>query len=297
MNPFRRLLRRADFRSNPVRALWRRVLWRARWSLIRKPWIHRMPGGVRLATPRIGVGAQIYYQGYSEPETVGFLNRHLEPGMVLWDVGAHVGEYTLLAAKAVGASGEVHAFEANPVMARILEENVLLNRFENVRLNRCAIADSRGELEFRVMEEPAVSFLSPRGGGEEKSPARLERTIRVPAMSLDDYLEEAGRAPDLIKVDVEGAELMVLSGAAGLLDGSVGAPPVWILEYSWENCPRFGYEPDELVSSLEGHGYSVFRSMESGDLEPFRRGSVKTGTLNIVALPRPSPGAGDGAAS
>jgi FkbM family methyltransferase len=285
MNPIRRLLLRSDFRQNPVRAVWRRAFWRIRWSVVRKPWIHHLSEGVSLATPKLGVGAQIYYQGHSEPETARFFGSRLRPGMVFWDVGAHVGEYTMIAAKAVGPSGEVHAFEANPVMAQILEENSALNGFENIRLNRCAVADSMGETEFQVRDEPAVSSLRPQARGAGEPPPGLKRTIRVPAVTLDSYLKQSGKTPDVVKVDVEGAERMVLSGASDLLDGSGEAAPVWILEYSWENCPRFGYEPDELISILQGRGFSVFRCMENGELESFGPGQAKTGTMNLVALP------------
>ena len=58
-----------------------------------------------MVAPKGGAGALIYYQGYSEPETARFLTAFLKPGMTFWDVGAHIGEYSLLAARCVGGAG------------------------------------------------------------------------------------------------------------------------------------------------------------------------------------------------
>ncbi len=74
--------------------------------------------------------------------------RYLKPGMVAYDIGAHVGFYTLMFAKIVGPSGEVHAFEPYPENVRFLQKHLELNRLTNVILKPLAISDKSGEVEF-----------------------------------------------------------------------------------------------------------------------------------------------------
>ena len=107
-------LQRSDFREHPIRALSLRAAWKVRWAVTREPWSLRLPTGQRILVLKSGAGALIYYQGFSEPETADFLLRFLGTGMCFLDVGAHIGEYSLLAAPIVGAAGSVHAFEPNP---------------------------------------------------------------------------------------------------------------------------------------------------------------------------------------
>lgn len=286
MNAVARLLRRPDFRSHPVRALWRRVFWRLRWSINKSPWLHSLGGGLTLATPRAGISAMIYYWGRSEPETAAFILRFLRPGMVVIDVGAHFGEYTLIAARAVGDTGHIHAFEPHPDVFGFLSENVRRNRLTNVELNRVALAESGGDRRFELGADSAVSSLRPADGGNETHPHASERTISVVATTLDAYCSAHPGHVDLVKIDVEGAELLIFQGAAEVLARPRGEAPVWIFEYSTENCPRFGYSPEALVEHLASRGYEVLKCAAGGRLGPFR-GEPSSPTFNLVATKEP----------
>jgi hypothetical protein len=122
---------RPDFRRNPVHAIYKRLCWRVRWRLCSEPWLLRLPNGMHIVIPQSGSGALIYYQGWSEPEVASFLIRFLSPNMTFIDVGAHIGEYVLLAASIVGQGGSVHAFEPDPRNYRLLETNVYLNKLQS----------------------------------------------------------------------------------------------------------------------------------------------------------------------
>src|SRR2546425_89628 len=109
------LLRRVDLRRNPLRAIHRRIAWRLRWKLVpNKLWLVRAHGSFPLLMTRSGAGALIYYQGASEPETANFIKCTLKPGMVFVDVGAHIGEYTILAAELVRPAGGGHPRVPHP---------------------------------------------------------------------------------------------------------------------------------------------------------------------------------------
>jgi len=131
----------------------------------------------------------------------------VRPGMVCWDLGAHVGFYTLLLAELVGAGGRVFAFEPVPGNVELLRRHVEMNRYQNVRIFPCALGDFDGETGFDP--GPSTSMGHMAAGGP----------LRV-SCSRADTLLAAGEveAPDVIKIDVEGAEADVLRGACGAME-------------------------------------------------------------------------------
>jgi FkbM family methyltransferase len=207
-----------------------------------------------LLTPKCGAAALIYYQGASEPETASYIERTLKPGMVFVDVGAHLGEYTVLAAKLVGRQGVVHAFEPNPNIVPVLTENLRINNCHNVRVYPFAVGDREGPCKFEVTLEPSTCALRPSGKTICGS-----TLIEVPVVTLDAvYGNGSMVVPSLIKIDVEGAELCVLRGAKSLLALPAPRAPILIFEYAAENTANFGYSPDEITQFLRELRYSVY---------------------------------------
>ena len=251
-----------------------------------RPWTVPLGTTASISVPKGGSGALIYYQGYSEPETAAFIQSFLKPGMVFYDVGAHIGEYVLLAAAAVTPSGFVHAFEPSPAMIEILESNVAGNRHTNVIVNETAVSDREGTCTFDECVEPAVSSMRSASRFEGGSGRTLRMSRTVKAITLDHYAEGHGDRVDLIKIDVEGAELQVLQGATGILSRSPERTPCLIVEYSVENYSRFGYSGAEVVSLLERHGFGVWQ-IEGGRLESFDPQASRATTVNLIASKRP----------
>lgn len=266
------LWERPDFRQNPLKAIAKRVVWRARWRLRAAPWELRMGGGFRILVPHSGAGALIFYQGLSEPRTAELICRFLQPGMVFWDIGAHIGEYTVLAAARVGELGEVHAFEPNPEAFELLERNVALSCFTHVVLNQVAVADVTGELAFRIEAEPTVSRIE-RGAMGESS----ERLIRVRSLCLEEYAR-GRRGPHLIEIDTEGAEGVVLRGMSRLLARPVEQAPVLVFEYSPANYGAFGYDAWQVLELLFAAGYEIYLPTQSG-LVPLESTAVTSRVL------------------
>jgi len=249
----RLLLSRDDFRRHPFRSVVRRVVWRMRWSLYpERLWKVRASDGFPLFTKCWGAGALIYYQGASEPDTAGFIRHFLKPGMVFADVGANLGEYTLLAAHVLGTSGRVHAFEPNPNVFEILRKNIELNHCGNVTACPEAVWERETVVGFELTPNPGLSAVQPEKQGKESA-----RTITVRTVTLDNYFADATK-PNLIKVDVEGAELQVLNGATSLLALPPLHAPVVIFEYGPCNTQRFRYAADSTIRFLRAHGYVVY---------------------------------------
>jgi len=110
----RRLLNAPDLRASPFRAILKRVLWRWRWMRRNDLWQISLDNGMSILLPNTGPAALIFYQGSSEPSLAVYLESFLRPGMVFLDVGAHIGEFSLRAAKCVGPGGHVHCKIGEP---------------------------------------------------------------------------------------------------------------------------------------------------------------------------------------
>jgi FkbM family methyltransferase len=191
---------------------------------------------------------RFYYHCYEAPE-VRFMKKWLRRGDVVVDVGAHVGFFTLLAAKLVGPEGEVRAFEPVPANFDALELNLAMNGYTWVSPLRAAVSDAPGDLSLGL-DEPRLVGASTADfsvGGELSS-------VTAPAVTLDDVLG-ADRRVRLLKIDAEGHEPHVLAGAARILESS---PPEAILfEVNAKLLGRRGASAQEIFEPLAAHGYRL----------------------------------------
>jgi len=153
-----------------------------------------------------GSGIHSCWLGLYEPYKQRAIEPFVRPGMTVFDVGANAGFYTLAFSRLVGSDGCVLAFEPLAENVNNLLRHVRINRLDNVILVQAAIANRSGIEGFKVGEDNSTGSIS---GGE---------TYKVPALTLDDLVEDkVACVPDVIKIDVEGAESLVLEGARKLL--------------------------------------------------------------------------------
>jgi FkbM family methyltransferase len=135
--------------------------------------------------------------------------RHLGRGGVFYDIGANLGFFALLGAHLVGLDeGRVYAFEAAPDNAEAIRVNAALNAIANVEVLAVAVSDHAGSGRLQVVDDQSWSKLIDYG----EHPF-TEQVIDVELVAIDDLIA-SGRlpAPDVVKIDVEGAELAVLGG-------------------------------------------------------------------------------------
>ncbi|MFA5890344.1 MAG: FkbM family methyltransferase [Actinomycetota bacterium] len=131
------------------------------------------------------------------------------------DIGAHVGYYAIHAAKVVGPTGHVFAFEPVPSNLRRLEENAALNGFSNLTSVASAVGNRTGKATFRAVDVPGESGW----GSLLLDPASNTKDLEVSVVSLDDFAEQHGvTRVDVLKLDVQGGEFDVLTGAGKILD-------------------------------------------------------------------------------
>ncbi len=156
-----------------------------------------------------------YMDGGHEPWIQELLASELQAGDCYFDVGAHTGFFAMIAARVVGPTGCVVAFEADPENAALLKANVERNDLQQVKIVQAAVWSRAGEVTFE--RGPAESNRM-QGHISESSSARGAGIV-VPAVSLDEMVFERGMAgPKLVKIDIEGAEWGALQGARRLLD-------------------------------------------------------------------------------
>lgn len=150
----------------------------------------------------------VYASGEYERRIEALLVSRLCPGSVFYDVGAHIGLFSLLAARIVGESGSVFAFEADPENVERIKEHASRNGLDHICIVPCAVWSSPGRLFFK-----RVATDSSHNQGAVATDASMynENTIEVEAVSLDAFVQEH-RPPTLIKIDVEGGEANVLDG-------------------------------------------------------------------------------------
>ena len=222
---------------------------------------------------------RIYY-GCHEPKRRA-VKRLLRPGDVALDVGANVGLFTLLAANAVGSTGEVHAFDLVPATFAELTENVRINGFAQVRLTRAAVGAAPGETTLGLGEHP-------EGGSGGYMTGGTGAPVEAPVVTLDGYV--AQHVPDapirLLKVDVEGAEPDVLLGFRERL--SVRPPDIVVAEVSPETLGLHGHNAASL-EQLTRSGYRLHRLGPRGRLRPLRNDEVA-----LLAAPNVSQRSTDG---
>jgi FkbM family methyltransferase len=160
-----------------------------------------------------GVGYQLVIGRGYETLTSELFERELAPGMVVVDLGANIGYYSLLAAARIGAEGQVFAFEPAPENIALFERSIAANRFEQVTLVPKACSDVTG---------PVQLHLSQAGKGLHTigTPGDGWAAIEVECVRLDDFFVGAELEIDLMKIDIEGAEMRALDGMQRILAGS-----------------------------------------------------------------------------
>jgi FkbM family methyltransferase len=187
-----------------------------------------------------------------EIKIIKFLIKNFKDDDIFYDIGANYGFYTLLAQEFI-TKGEIHAFEPNPKIFKLLRESARLDIFKNTFLNEVALSGKAGETDFFDRE------ISRHSGGS--SLIKLQyflkyKVIKVKTTILDDYILNH-KPPTIMKIDVEGGESLVLKGALKLLKKY---SPIIIMEFLPDDLHR------EAVNILLNNGYRALKIGNDGNL-------------------------------
>jgi FkbM family methyltransferase len=196
--------------------------------------------------------------------------RHVPPGGVFYDVGANLGFFALLGAHMTGPEGRVLAFEPAPDNAAAIRHNAEVNGLLNVEVVEKAVAAAGGEGRLQVVDDQSWSKLEEYGAHPG-----TEQVLSVPVIALDDEISAGALPPpDVVKIDVEGAEIAVLEGMARTL---AEHRPAIICEL--HDTHR------EFVEHMRGAGYRVVNLEGPGAVE-----DQASPSAHALALPRDEPG-------
>jgi FkbM family methyltransferase len=197
-----------------------------------------------------------YLIAAAEPDVLRFLEAHVTPGSTVYDLGANVGYFTLIAAALTGSSGKVVAYEPLPANATALRRNVELNALTNVEVVEAAVGGSSDEVTLRVgVDNQQASLVATRTQG----------SIRVASVTLDDEARRIG-VPSVIKCDIEGAEHEAFAAAVDVLESR---PAIVCEVHLMQPGDR-----ERFVARLEDAGYAVEWINDEG------------WSAQLVALPR-----------
>lgn len=227
---------------------------------------------------RIFWGAYRLYKSWFEAGDLEFLRGHVSPGSSVIDVGANVGFFTSAFANWVSGGGRVFAFEPEGEnfreLARMLRGHARGGAVDAVR---AAVADLEGEIPLAVnLSHPGDHRISDSGE-------------KVPCVTLDRFL--AGRGwpqVSLIKVDVQGAEMRVLRGAADTLSR---CRPALFVEVADGTLRQMGSSAEELLARLDALGYRALRRAGRGGCRDVTSGDILSrvrgdGYLDVLFVPR-----------
>jgi len=211
-----------------------------------------------------------------------FLRRFLRPGMTFFDLGAHDGLYSILAARCLGGSGSVRAFEPAPGPGRRLGWHRRMNRAAGLEIHRAAVGASQGpgDLYVPVRGIDTIGSLRAPGVGDGST-----RKLTVEMVTLDGFMaSHPVRPPDLIKLDVEGAETAVLEGSVVLLERH---QPIWLFEALDATSAAWGTSGRALVERFIALGHVIFEFEADGRLRPHavRAHYPLDSNCNLLAVP------------
>ncbi|MCQ4079692.1 FkbM family methyltransferase [Streptomyces sp. RB6PN25] len=240
----------------------------------------RTPWGQRIVvTLPDDVSISLRWNGFFEYDLSVFYLRHLQRDMTFIDVGAHVGYFSMLASRAVGPAGRVFAFEPTPSTFSVLTMNA--GTEPNITPINKAVWSEASVIDLHDYGPCFSAFNSAfRARLPESVRADLtERTYSVPAVRLDDFVRDQGCIPDVVKIDVESAEMHVLRGMKDMLSGP---RPIVSLEVGDMDVPGAA-RSRLLVEHIMSFGYRAFE-LHNGRAAPHQL-REEYGYENIVFAP------------
>ena len=275
-NKWKRLRKEEGFRRAPALTFARMISWLARCLLQKAVIVNLRRWKVRMFLPPKwrGIGRLIFtFREHYEPE-LAYLEKVLSAGNTFVDVGASFGIYSVVASRMVGDTGRVLAFEPSIQSFPVLQKNIDMNNLRNVLAFRVALSEREGEAWLYHAPCPSGNSVgrdpSFDGAGEE-----------VMTESLDYVLQRASvDRVDVIKMDVQGAEELVLRGASKVVNSM---RPLIIFEVYPSGAAYLGLSPNGAREMLESLGYEFFSVGKSG---PVDWTEPQPTYFNVVAVPR-----------
>ena len=202
---------------------------------------------------------EFFIHGIFEEFEISLFSSVLKKGFTVFDIGANVGYYTLLAASKVGELGQVYAFEPEQENFEILNKNITLNGYHNVKLMKYAVSDENGHVEMSL----STDNMGDHRTHKSENAVEGRHSYQVKAVALDSLFEDEATFPDVIKMDIQGFEYFALQGMKELINRTSSLIllsefwPYGMSVASGEDSPRL------FCEILKSSGFKVFQIDES----------------------------------
>lgn len=197
-------------------------------------------------------------RGYEETET-NLFESYIKEGDVVLDLGANIGYYTLVAAKNVGKSGKVYAFEPDPENFAYLKKNVEINNYQNVVCVQKAVSNVNGmsKLYLHKFQTGAYTLF---GKGDDY--------VEIETVRLDDFFKDKNHRVDMIKLDIEGSEGIALVGAQKILKENKNIKI--ISEILPDAMKKSAVNTGQLFNLLIDYGFSIYQINDKSNGQPLK---------------------------
>jgi FkbM family methyltransferase len=201
-----------------------------------------------------------FYWGEFEVDIINFLKSLLKDSSVFVDVGANIGIYTLLASQHIKKEGKIFAFEPSDWANERLKENLKLNETKNVEVLKLAVTNFTGLNQFYVCEDDAYNSLISTPMKE------VQKIVEIESICLDDFcVDRKIDQIDILKIDVEGADYLVLKGAEEILKSDKS--PIIVCEFNRNISGGITYNKDEFSEFMKELSYKFFMINEKNLIE------------------------------
>jgi FkbM family methyltransferase len=203
-----------------------------------------------------GMQETLFFVGEYERAITEIFSKLVNEGDVCVDAGANFGWYTTLMSMRAGPTGQVHSFEPLPnVFAELARNRTLAPFAEVISINNCALGDYDGTVTINLFADQPTGHASLARG------ARIGDAFECEMITLDSYYAKSDIVHvDIVKADIEGAEMLFLKGANKLFENK--KKPIFLMEMALASTKEFGYKPNDLIVYIRERGDYLFYKVD-----------------------------------
>ena len=209
------------------------------------------------------IGKSLILTRRHEADEVHYFQKTIKEGAICFDVGANIGYYSMLFSQLSGTSGKVYAFEPLRRNSLAIELSAEINHFENIMIFHGVASKEEGFVNITIPEgDGAYAHISGR--------EQVEQSFAVPSITLDSFVfQHSISRIDAIKIDVEGAELLVLQGAEKLLSDPGLRPRVLMVELVSDMLKTHSATIPMILDYMHRYSYNPYITSKNGELTPY----------------------------
>lgn len=224
--------------------------------------VYEIEGSKMYLDPHIKGPMRVAFRGYiqylgKEKLTTQLFKQVIREGDTVVDVGANIGYFTLLAARLAGSKGKVYSFEPEPNNYSMVLKNVALNRCENVVAVQNAVSNENGTVKLYLSKtDIGAHTLREDHDHPQFDGGQGGDYVEVEATTLDEFFKDKKHKVNVIKMDMEGAEMMALQGMSSLIRDNKDLK--MFIEFYPAAIREMGSSPEEFIRMLlDDYGFSI----------------------------------------